>query len=990
MLNRFMENYKPVLDNPITEVNRKTGLNFPLTSIMDKGVPTFYQPTIYGVKGNPLNRISNYAKERAERWYLGDTWKKPIDPTDANQMAPPPEYLTLDSNNFQKGGQLRRMQWAGPVSSQDSVRNMAGKILKYEQLRGGSGGAPLPQYSDPKYMQMLMQNIYPEVKKIIPNASAMETGEAMDFVFNAGWDTTTNKIAKDPRAFALQEYYRQSDASKLDADGKWAGRKNAPYSFDQEYNATIGKLPENQRRVLMNKGRDWYYKNINNPAPGIPNSNYNDTWYGRIWNTNDYAPFNASDPRFVPKKDKGGESPEYKGQSIVDYLATKGYSGKKAFRKDLASKYGVDNYDYSAAKNTELMNRMQENDDLLETYKQTMQPISVQRMMEMEKQQGIQRSAPQMANPALLDLMLQSRTNPQVGNNMPVIRGRMQGNQQVVPPISNKQELPMYQPPRWNTTPQPSPNQNIVPTPGIDPNIVWNTSGRNPRMIRQQESNPLPGIDPNMVWNRSGINPRIINPQINNTQTPNIDSNIVWNTSGVNPKNFSTQPTNLPVEHQDWGWDEVPDPASFSPFDRFPAYPKQPAKAPASQQVAAPDWRYVQPGKAVPQNPFQQFPAYPARQVGDLPKKTTAKAAAKNLEKDIEEESWFDKAGSAVEDGMDYASGLFNGFQRKIDSWQKEDPRSITKVNIPTTINKKLPGKTAGNKKDSASAIPYGYKQLYAVPDSKNPKDSLVSFVNLFDNDEGGRYYIGHKAKEVTDAGAQSSFDNAEGVAHFLRDSDILPGQKITPKSWDVSKGYTYHTTSPGKTVSAAGFDDPNRFRMLYKPNPNKDGSYLAKYVKNAEINPEREAQLKKEGWEQDFTVNAQHKFTDIAWDKDGPSTGYAAASKWLPLKNGKHTYIPYKSKDGFSRFSGGSGVYLFKDPKTGKKVGADASGSVNTIRKIGEDLIKTFGLKPEDLELAYHDMGSYSAKPKAHNGKLDYKQWLDYNRYSYGDPQKE
>lgn len=149
---------------------------------------------------------------------------------------------------------------------------------------------------------MLMQNIYPEVKKIMPTASAMEAGEAMDFIFNAGWDKAANKILKDPRAYALQEYYRQYDPSKLDSKGNWSGRKNPAYSFDQEYAATIGKLPENQRRVLMNKGRDWYYKNINNPAPGVPNNDYYDTWYGRIWNTNNYAPFNPNNPKFIYKK----------------------------------------------------------------------------------------------------------------------------------------------------------------------------------------------------------------------------------------------------------------------------------------------------------------------------------------------------------------------------------------------------------------------------------------------------------------------------------------------------------------------------------------------------------------------------------------------------------------------------------------------------------------------------------------------------------------
>lgn len=231
------------------------------------------------------------------------------DETGYSQMMYPggeytfPGQMVYEKPIMQKGGMLPQYQMRGQVmSTADSVRHQANKILQYEQLRGGPGGAPLPGYSDPKYMSMLMNNIYPEVKRILPNASAMESAEAMDFIFNAGWDQATNKVVKDPRAYALQEYYRQYDPSKLDAQGNWSGRKNPAYSFDQEYNSTIGKLSENQRRVLMNKGRDWYYRNINNPAPGVPNSNYYDTWYGRIWNTNDFQPFNPNNPNFKPKK----------------------------------------------------------------------------------------------------------------------------------------------------------------------------------------------------------------------------------------------------------------------------------------------------------------------------------------------------------------------------------------------------------------------------------------------------------------------------------------------------------------------------------------------------------------------------------------------------------------------------------------------------------------------------------------------------------------
>jgi len=194
------------------------------------------------------------------------------------------------------------------TAHQDSLRHQAEKILLYEQARGGPGGEPLGYYSDPKYMDMLMNGVAPEVGKIMPNASAIEKGEAMDFIFNAGWDKGNNKIDIDPRGYALQEYYKQYDKSKLNSKGEWSGRKGVPYSFDEEYENTIGRLSENDRRILMNRGRDWFYKHRapkNSPwdlKTQGPHPSYEKTWFGRIWNTNDYSEFNPNNPKFTPKK----------------------------------------------------------------------------------------------------------------------------------------------------------------------------------------------------------------------------------------------------------------------------------------------------------------------------------------------------------------------------------------------------------------------------------------------------------------------------------------------------------------------------------------------------------------------------------------------------------------------------------------------------------------------------------------------------------------
>lgn len=57
-------------------------------------------------------------------------------------------------------------------------------------------------------------------------------------------------------------------------------------------------------------------------------------------------------------KSKVNKTASYTGNSIVDYLKRKNIDHSKANRKKLAKEYGVKGYDYSAKKNTELLNAM--------------------------------------------------------------------------------------------------------------------------------------------------------------------------------------------------------------------------------------------------------------------------------------------------------------------------------------------------------------------------------------------------------------------------------------------------------------------------------------------------------------------------------------------------------------------------------------------------------------------------------------------------------
>jgi hypothetical protein len=51
----------------------------------------------------------------------------------------------------------------------------------------------------------------------------------------------------------------------------------------------------------------------------------------------------------------------------------------------------------------------------------------------------------------------------------------------------------------------------------------------------------------------------------------------------------------------------------------------------------------------------------------------------------------------------------------------------------------------------------------------------------------------------------------------------------------------------------------------------------------------------------------------------------------------------------------------------------------------MAEKIIKDENLKKEDLVIAYHDLGSFSAKPKARKNKtLNSYQWSDFNNNGY------
>jgi len=209
------------------------------------------------------------------------------------------EEENLDQAEY---GGLAKYQIKGQVSQADSVRHLAGQMMDYEARKGSPSGTGLsdwgyhssqlpynkvssnwhaPQTRD-EAVDLYMQEIGTNPILGYFN-TAMEKGEAGDFLYNTG---------RDPRVYMLDQYLKSKGQSGLPNRGSYNVDTKTPKwtpelqgSLDEvwnQYAPEINKLSENQRRILLNKGRDFYYQNINQ-VNGKPNPAYEATWKPRIW-----------------------------------------------------------------------------------------------------------------------------------------------------------------------------------------------------------------------------------------------------------------------------------------------------------------------------------------------------------------------------------------------------------------------------------------------------------------------------------------------------------------------------------------------------------------------------------------------------------------------------------------------------------------------------------------------------------------------------------
>lgn len=242
------------------------------------------------------------------------------------------------------------------------------------------------------------------------------------------------------------------------------------------------------------------------------------------------------------------------------------------------------------------------------------------------------------------------------------------------------------------------------------------------------------------------------------------------------------------------------------------------------------------------------------------------------------------------------------------------------------------------------------YQEVATVKDSYDPDNTLLSYRNQWDNDEGFVYYATPVKKDRSE---NDEYSNVKGVGHFLLDASA---SKSKPYTHQYNKSLIERAKRNNDYVPVFTSEKDDYVRLKYK----------------------RANDLKKD--DKVITPLRQMKFDEIDFSQTQTPEGFKRGINEVKKKDGQGTYLLFKDRDGYSRFSGGSVVFIFND-KFGNTIVRDFAGSLNQIENEGIQIKKRYGLTDNNLVIGYHDVGSFSAKIKANNdNKLKAKQWEGFN----------
>jgi hypothetical protein len=240
------------------------------------------------------------------------------------------------------------------------------------------------------------------------------------------------------------------------------------------------------------------------------------------------------------------------------------------------------------------------------------------------------------------------------------------------------------------------------------------------------------------------------------------------------------------------------------------------------------------------------------------------------------------------------------------------------------------------------------------VKDGYRPQYKLLAYRNQWDNNKGFVYVTAPTKQHRKNS---DRYENVIGVAHFLLDASVDPQHPYNHRN---NIGYIKKAKANNEWIPTFKTWSNNQVLLKYKkPEDIEEGDIVSAPLR-------------------------QYKFSEINWGKTKTPRGFSPTIKEVTLNDGQGTHLLFKNRGSYSRFSGGSVVFIFED-QYGNTIVRDFAGSLNSIKKEGQSITKNYNLKPGELTLGYHDVGSFSAKPKANdNNVITADQWRDYNNNGY------
>jgi hypothetical protein len=343
-----------------------------------------------------------------------------------------------------------------------------------------------------------------------------------------------------------------------------------------------------------------------------------------------------------------------------------------------------------------------------------------------------------------------------------------------------------------------------------------------------------------------------------------------------------------------------------------------------------------------------------------------------------------------LEDANKYMKNIMYKTLRGADTYKQYIKRGLEKAGIIDIPDNKIKVKTAAPIKITPKPNKY-FEIIGNVEDSYSKGDSLMSYRNQWNNDDGFLYVPTAVHKDRSN---NEEYNDVFGVGHFLLDASPMdektymhPNNVNYLRKAAANNDYipVYESIGGGKVklkykkYNEASSQQRKQLEELFKTFDSK-GVYNANKP-SAEHKAVAEIYATQQG-NQDFRIISplrQFKLSDIDYSKTKKPIGFKGNIKEVMTKEGKGTYLIFKDRDGYSRFSGGSVVFIFKDV-FGNTIVRDFAGSLNQIENEGINIQKQYNIKPNDLTIGYHDVGSFSAKPKSKNGVLKANQWEGYN----------